>query len=94
MQTTVKFDEEMAPNRLWIVAQAQEVERRNSHRDDDKPKQKSYKAHGCVCHSDGSPVIYTDKVTAQRAAVFLSKYMSNKLRVFKINGLKLQEMER
>lgn len=51
MQTTVKFDEEMAPNRLWIVAQAQEVERRNSHRDDDKPKQKSYKAHGCVCMS-------------------------------------------
>lgn len=35
-------------------------------------------------------MVFTDKSAAERAALTLSKYMNDKLRAFKVSGLKLE----
>ncbi|WP_459127516.1 hypothetical protein [Latilactobacillus curvatus] len=79
MQSTINFYEDATPTKIWIIALPKENGQR-----------KAVKAHGCVCGSDGAPMVFTNKRTAERSALVLSKYMSDKLRVFKVSGLKLE----
>lgn len=94
MQSTINFDEGIIPNKLWVVAQGKEVKRQKRVRVsagvyEMQPTIK-INAHGCVCGVDGVPMVFTDKRAAERSALVLSKYMSDKLRVFKVSGLKLE----
>ncbi len=79
VQSTINFYEDATPTKIWIIALPKETGQR-----------KAIKAHGCVCGSDGVPMVFTDKSAAERAALTLSKYMNDKLRAFKVSGLKLE----
>lgn len=79
MQSTINFYEDATPTKIWIIALLKKTGQR-----------KAVKTHGCVCGSDGVPMAFTDKSAAERAALTLSKYMNDKLRAFKVSGLKLE----
>lgn len=79
MQSTINFYEDTTPTKIWIIALPKKTGQR-----------KAIKAHGCVCGSNGVPMVFTDKSAAERAALMLYKYMNDKLRAFKVSGLKLE----
>ena len=79
VQSAINFYEDATPTKIWIIALPKKTGQR-----------KAVKAHGCVCGSDGVSMVFTDKSAAERAALTLSEYMNDKLRAFKVSGLKLE----
>lgn len=97
MQTTIKFDEGITSDKLWVVAKGEEVERYKKVRDNEgRYQMKRYttiRPVGYVCGSNGMPVVFTIRGEATIAAKVLAEHMSDQLRVFKVNGLKLEDGE-
>ena len=94
MQSTINFDSEIAPDKLWVVAQHEEIERyKNVRRADGSQEMQKYtviRAYGCVCGSNGMPLVFTSRGEATVAAIVLSENMSDQLRAFKGGSLKME----